>query len=110
MPYMSTLDADHVIKLAADETNGALRVNVVATTATAASDLVDDSAFTPGVSTVNMIGASFDDVAPDSVNEGDGGGSNLVKVVAGDIIDIRPSTNVGGFGSGSIFSITRVGN
>jgi hypothetical protein len=35
--------------------------------------LTDDAAFTPGSSAVGMIGATFDDAAPDSVNEGDGG-------------------------------------
>lgn len=34
---------------------------------------VDDAAFTPGTSSVDMVGATFDDTAPDSVDEGDGG-------------------------------------
>lgn len=34
---------------------------------------VDDAAFTPATSRILMIGAEFDDTAPDSVNEGDGG-------------------------------------
>lgn len=33
--------------------------------------LVDDAAFTPGTSSVTAIGYMFDDVTPDSVNEGD---------------------------------------
>lgn len=33
----------------------------------------DDAAFTPAVDKVAMVGATFDDVAPDSVNEGDAG-------------------------------------
>ena len=37
------------------------------------STLVDDAAFTPGTDPVDMIGATFDDTAPDSVDEGDGG-------------------------------------
>ncbi len=37
------------------------------------SEQVDDAAFTPATSRVMMIGATFDDVAPDSVSEGDGG-------------------------------------
>jgi hypothetical protein len=41
----------------------------VAPTAT----VVDDAAFTPGTTPVLMVGATFDDVAPDVVNEGDGG-------------------------------------
>lgn len=34
---------------------------------------VDDAAFTPGTDSVSMIGCSFDDTMPDSVDEGDGG-------------------------------------
>jgi hypothetical protein len=34
---------------------------------------IDDAAFTPATSRIMMIGAEFDDVTPDSVNEGDGG-------------------------------------
>jgi hypothetical protein len=34
---------------------------------------IDDAAFTPATSRVMMIGGTFDDVTPDSVNEGDGG-------------------------------------
>ena len=37
------------------------------------SEIVDDAAFTPATSSVKMIGATFDDTAPDSVDEGDGG-------------------------------------
>lgn len=33
----------------------------------------DDAAFTPATDKVAMVGATFDDVAPDSVNEGDAG-------------------------------------
>lgn len=33
----------------------------------------DDAAFTPGTTSITPAGAMFDDVAPDSVNEGDGG-------------------------------------
>ncbi len=33
----------------------------------------DDAAFTPGTSKIGMIGAEFDDAAPDSVDEGDAG-------------------------------------
>lgn len=35
--------------------------------------MVDDAAFTPGSTSVTPMGAMFDDVTPDSVNEGDGG-------------------------------------
>lgn len=37
------------------------------------SSVVDDAAFTPATSRVAMVGAEFDDVSPDSVDEGDGG-------------------------------------
>lgn len=47
-------------------------VSGTATTSDTAT-LVDDAAFTPATSRVMMTGAMFDDVAPDSVNEGDGG-------------------------------------
>ena len=33
----------------------------------------DDAAFTPGTSKVAMVGAEFDDITPDSVDEGDAG-------------------------------------
>ena len=39
----------------------------------ASAMLVDDAAFTPGTSSVQMIGAEFDDTGPDSVDEGDAG-------------------------------------
>lgn len=62
-----------------DPTNGgvAWKVSVVDSDITVTVDdlatITDDSAFTPGTSSVTMIGATFDDVATDSVNEGDGG-------------------------------------
>ena len=37
----------------------------------------DDAAFTPATSKVLMAGFTFDDVAPDSVNEGDGGAARM---------------------------------
>lgn len=37
------------------------------------SEQTDDAAFSPGTSVVLMVGATFDDTTPDSVNEGDGG-------------------------------------
>ena len=39
--------------------------------------LVDDAAFTPATSSVMMAGFQFDDVAPDSVNEGDAGAARM---------------------------------
>lgn len=35
--------------------------------------MVDDAAFTPATTTFTPVGGTFDDVTPDSVNEGDGG-------------------------------------
>jgi hypothetical protein len=39
--------------------------------------IVDDAAFTPGTTTVSMVGFEFDDTTPDSVNEGDGGAARM---------------------------------
>jgi hypothetical protein len=55
-----------------DDANDAIRVNVVAGAASGASH-TDDNAFTPATDDGAMAFAFFDDVAPDSVNEGDGG-------------------------------------
>lgn len=37
------------------------------------TSMIDDAAFTPGTTAITPMGALFDDVTPDSVNEGDGG-------------------------------------
>lgn len=37
------------------------------------TSIADDAAFTPGTTSVTPVGAMFDDVTPDSVNEGDAG-------------------------------------
>ncbi len=39
--------------------------------------IVDDAAFTPATTSVNMAGFTFDDVAPDSVDEGDAGAARM---------------------------------
>lgn len=39
--------------------------------------IVDDAAFTPATTSVMMAGFTFDDVAPDSVNEGDAGAARM---------------------------------
>lgn len=39
--------------------------------------LADDAAFTPGTTKVVMAGFEYDDTAPDSVNEGDGGAARM---------------------------------
>jgi hypothetical protein len=39
--------------------------------------IVDDAAFTPATTSVNMAGFTFDDTAPDSIDEGDGGAARM---------------------------------
>jgi len=39
--------------------------------------VADDAAFTPATTKVQMMGFTFDDVAPDSVNEGDAGAARM---------------------------------
>lgn len=70
---MSQLDPGHVIKNVYDSVNEALRVNVVAGAFSVSinSEKVDDSPFTPAVDSTIAIGAFADNVAPDSVDEGD---------------------------------------
>jgi hypothetical protein len=57
---------------AMDDTNDALRVNVVAGSGSGVSH-TDDAAFTPASDDVVPIAGFFDDDTPDSVNEGDAG-------------------------------------
>lgn len=75
----SLLDPGQIIKETFDDTNDAVRVNLVAGVAsfTIDSEITDDAAFTPGTSEVLMVGATYDDTAPDSVNEGDGGAMRM---------------------------------
>lgn len=54
-------------------TSNALDVNIKSGGATGGTSMVDDAAFTPAVTSITPVGFTFDDVAPDSVNEGDGG-------------------------------------
>lgn len=51
----------------------ALDVNIVAGAGAGGTSMVDDTAFTPGVTAITPAGAMLDDVAPDTVNEGDAG-------------------------------------
>lgn len=62
-------DADVI--LWADPTTHRLLVD--ATLTGGGTSMTDDAAFTPGTTAITPMGAFFDDVAPDSVNEGDGG-------------------------------------
>lgn len=54
--------------------------------------LVDDAAFTPATSSVMMMGAEFDDTAPDSVDEGDAG---AVRMSANRNLYVRIRDNAG---------------
>ena len=56
---------------AMDDTNDAVRVNIVA--GSAAPSKTDDSAFTIATDTVSPLGALFDETSPDLVDEGDVG-------------------------------------
>lgn len=56
-----------------DAVNNAVRVNIIAGAGSGGTSMTDDAAFTPGTTSVTPAGAMFDDVTPDSVNEGDGG-------------------------------------
>lgn len=52
---------------------GNLKVNIKAGAGSGGTAMVDDAAFTPATTNVTPAGFLFDDVSPDSVNEGDGG-------------------------------------
>lgn len=64
-------DGTNIINVG-DNTNSALRVNVVAGSGAGVSH-VDDAAFTVATDDIVPAGFMFDDTAPDSVNEGDAG-------------------------------------
>lgn len=53
--------------------SGSLKVAITAGAGSGGTSMTDDAAFTPGTTAITPMGAMFDDVAPDSVNEGDGG-------------------------------------
>lgn len=54
-------------------TSNALDVNIKSGAGSGGTAMTDDAAFTPGTTSITPMGAMFDDVTPDSVNEGDGG-------------------------------------
>lgn len=58
---------------AMDGANNALRVNIVAGAGSGGTAMTDDTAFTPAGTSITPMGAFFDDVASDPVDEGDGG-------------------------------------
>lgn len=55
------------------DANGFLKVNIKAGAGSGGTAMTDDAAFTPAVTSITPMGAMFDDVTPDSVNEGDAG-------------------------------------
>jgi len=57
--------------------SGTIRVTLASNDPLVATTLADDAAFTPATSKVMMAGYTFDDVAPDSVNEGDAGAARM---------------------------------
>ena len=63
---------DNGSTLSIDDGGGSITIDG-SVTATNASIIVDDAAFTPATTSVTMFGATFNDAAPDSVNEGDAG-------------------------------------
>jgi hypothetical protein len=62
---------------AMDEANDSVNVTIVAGGGTGGTAQTDDAAFTPGVDDVTPAGFFFDDVAPDSVDEGDIGAGRM---------------------------------
>lgn len=75
-----TVATDSTGVLSVDDNGGALTVDNGGTFAVQESGShvqADDAAFTPATSKVMMAGFTFDDVAPDSVNEGDGGAARM---------------------------------
>lgn len=68
---MKTTDGTNIIN-PGDNANSAIRVNVVAGSSGGVTH-IDDAAFTPATDDIVPAGFMFDDVSPDSVNEGDAG-------------------------------------
>jgi len=77
----STTATDRAIAIAGDDgtlyqtirtdSDGHLQTDVLSSVG--AGSMTDDAAFTPATSTITAVGGTFDDTAPDSVDEGDGG-------------------------------------
>jgi len=68
---VSNVDSSTPVVLEADPTTKRLLVDT--SSSGGGTSMTDDAAFTPGTTSVTPVGAMFDDVTPDSVNEGDGG-------------------------------------
>jgi hypothetical protein len=70
--YVTVRDANGNERGLAIDANGAIAV-----TGGGGGAFTDDAAFTPATSSVSVAGYLFDDVAPDSVNEGDAGAGRM---------------------------------
>ena len=70
MAVPSKYQAKEVLNKVLNSGEDALNVDL---SAGASAILVDDAAFTPATSSVQMVGAEFNDSTPDSVDEGDAG-------------------------------------
>jgi hypothetical protein len=75
-------DATGNVITAGDDSNNALRVNVVAGSGGGVTH-IDDAAFTVGTDDVNPVAGLFDDTTPDSVDEDDAG---LVRMSANRVL------------------------
>lgn len=62
-----------------DADNNAVRVNIVAGAAAGGTSITDDTAFTPASSALTPIGGMFDDVSPDTIDEGDAGVARMTS-------------------------------
>lgn len=118
-PAFGALDAATVVSaadpfpvtLVSEALSGNFDINIAAAAATVTvsdtATLVDDAAFTPAVSRVMMMGATFDDTAPDSVTEGDGGairmsGNRNLHVTLRDAAGNERGLNINGSGQASV--------
>jgi len=59
------------------DATGSLKVAIISGAGSGGTAMVDDAPFTPAVTNVTPMGAFFDDVTPDSVNEGDIGAPRM---------------------------------
>ena|SRR3990167_2415203 len=96
MPSTQPRSEQEVLNRVLDESANALQV--VMTTGSADAILVDDAAFTPATSNVNVIGAFADETSPDSVDEGDAGAlrmtlTRFLKMSMGDLLSGEDQTN-----------------
>lgn len=77
----TTLNSTFLVRIQSDDSGGATEgtLSNIKTSVQLIDDTIiaDDAAFTPATTKVNMCGFEFDDVAPDSVNEGDAGAARM---------------------------------